>query len=402
MENKKNLEINTAVCDVRSVTEELLSAYGAVTINAANIIVNQTSQALLGRYAVKLNCANTMTIPEDTRFSTINGSMTIAPGQAVPEEKLFLMVNGPLDIESGCEDVLKSYVGMSVNGPVTCPASIAGLLGAFQVNGPIRIYPDGAIRLKSRVILDRVFYLRAKQDALYYAASRIVALSPDIDFGKLAEKNVRFATKTLLVSESLAEAAVPLFDEKTDIIVLPDGCAWIDDDAELNEALVKRRGGKLCIDGDLTVAPDAAGLLGQVSFLRVKGDLLVCRSLRDQVLDMDAKYDGLYVVGGTLIKDRAQAEISAAMLEAAEEGVSVAGCANVVITEDVTLELLKEKLVSIVSCASVQCTKEQRPVIETLAENVAAIYCCGEDGGDEAPLEDDENTVQVNCAFYTL
>lgn len=399
MENKKNLEINTAICDVRHVTEELLSAYEKVEINAATIITAPAAQVLLSR--LEINCANTITLEENVRFSTINGPLSITAGQAVPEEKLFLVVNGPVDIETGCEEVLKSYAGMSINGPVTCSESMAGLLGSFSINGPVRTYPDGAIRLKSRTKLDRIFHLRAKRDALYYAASKITALSPDIDFGKLAEKNVRFVTKKLLVSESLVEAALPLFDEKTDIVVLPDGCAYVDDDAELDASLLKRYGGKLYVNGDLTIGPDSAGLLDQVSFLRTGGDLLVCRSLRDRVLAMDAEYDHLYVVGSTLITGRAQAEVSAAMLETAEEGVSVISCANVVIAEDISPELLKEKLVSVVSCATVQCTGEQRPVVEALAEDVAAVYCGGGCDEDEDP-SGDENTVQINAAFYTL
>lgn len=402
MENKKALKINCAVCDARNVTEELLSAYEEVKINAAGIITSPAAQALLGRYGAKLNCANTVTLEEDVRFSTVNGPLSITAGQAVPGEKLFLIVNGPMDVESGCENVLKSYVGMVINGPVTCPASIAGLLGAFQINGPVQSYPDGAIVLKRTAVLDRVFHLRARQDALYYAARRVIALSPDVDFGKLAEKNVRFVTRTLLVSESLAEAAVPLFDEKTDIVVLPDGCAYVNDDAELNEALVKRYGGKLYINGSLAVTPDSASVLDQIAYLQVKGNLRVCRSLKDRVLEMDLAYDALLVVGGLLLCDRPSLELTAGLLSGAEDGVSILDCANVTISADVTPELLREKLVSVTDCASVSCaTREQMDVVEPLARDVASISLSGQEDEDE---EDggDEDAVRINAAFYAF
>lgn len=402
MENKKNLKVNCAVCDVRNITEELLSAYEEVKINAASMITSPAAQALLGRYAVKLNCASTITLEENVRFSTINGPLSITAGQAVPEEKLFLVVNGPVDIEAGCEEVLKSYSGMIVNGPVTCPESIAGLLGAFTTNGPVRAYPDGAICLKSRTVLDRFFHLRAKKDALYYAGSKIVALAPDIDFGKLAEKNVRFVTKRLLVTESLAEAAVPLFDEKADIVILPDGCAYVDDDAELNGTLIKRYGGKLYVDGRLTVGSDAAAVLDQVSYLWVTGTLRVCRSLKDRVLEMDLTYDKLRVVGGVLICDRPALELTAALLSDAEDGVSIVDCANVTIAEDVTPELLKEQLVSITDSIVFCASKEQMSTVQALAVDSAVSYLepdeeDGEDGDDE-----DGNTVKINAALYTL
>lgn len=402
METKKNLKVNCALCDVRNITEELLSAYESVKINAAAIITNSAAQALLGRYAAKINCASTIALEENVRLSTVNGPLSITAGQAVPEEKLFLVANGPVDIEAGCEAVLKSYAGMVINGPVTCPDSIAGLLGAFNINGPVQAYPDGAIVLKRSTVLDRFFHLRAKQDALYYAAGKIVALTPDIDFGRLAEKNVRFVTKRLLATESLAEAAVPLFDEKTDIVILPDGCAYVNDDAVLNGTLIKRYGGKLYIDGDLSITPDSAAVLDQASFLRVNGDLLVCRSLKDRALEMDLSYDKLRVVGGVLICDRPALEVTTGLLSDAEDGVSIVDCANVTIAEDVTPELLKEQLVSITDSVVFCASKEQMSIVQALAVDSAVSYLesgeeDGEDGDDEAG-----NTVKINAASYAF
>lgn len=404
MENKKTLRINCATCDIRNLSEETLSQYEKVEINAATILTNQAAQTLLGKYVVAINAATNFSVEGDVRFSTFNGPVTLSPGQSVPQEKTIAVINGPLTLEPGCEEQLKGYISAVINGPVTCPASMTGLLSRFHINGPIRPYPDGATILKRSTVLDRFFHLRARQDALYYAATRVIALAPDIDFARLAEKNVRFVTRTLIVSESNTEAAVPLFDDKADIVVLPDGCAYVDDDAQLNEALLKRCGGKLYIGGDLIIGPDSAALLDQVSYLKIDGDLLVCRSLRDRVLSLDASYDRLFVVGGVLLTDRAQVELSAAMLEAAEDGVSVKDCASVSIAEDVTPELLREKLVSIKDCAAVQCTPEQRPVIEELACDVAQIVSGNEEeesGENEEEIRD-ENVVEINAATYTF
>ena len=272
------------------------------------------------------------------------------------------------------------------------------------LNGPkkIRTYPDGSIVLKNTTILDRVFYLRAKQDALYYAAGRIIALTSDIDFTKLAEKNIRFVTKRLLVSESLAEAAVPLFDEKADIVILPDGCAYVDDDVELNESLLKRYGGKLYINGDLSITPDGTSLLDHFSFLRVNGNLLVSRCLKDRVLAMDLEYDDLYVVGSVLITDRAQVEISAAMLENAKDGLSAVNCAHVSISADVSPELLREKLVSIIGCAAVSCaSKEQLDIVTLLSIDAASLSLNGQENEDDEPVND-ENIVEINAVSYTF
>lgn len=401
MESKKNLKINAVLCDVRKVTEEYLSHYNSVKIDAAALVTSPEAQAVLGKCGVKIDAASNISLTEDIRFSVMNGPTTISARQTVPGQRTAAMINGPVTLEPGCEEVLDSYAFLCINGPVTCPESMTSLLRGFQINGPIRAYPDGAIVLKKNTVLDRVFHLRAKQDALYYAANQIVALAPDINFGKLAEKNVRFATRRLLVAESLAERAVPLFDEKADIEVLPDGCAYVDDDSLLDDTLLRRYGGKLYIDGDLTVNAGSAGALDQVSYLRVDGTLLVSRGMKDRVLGLDAVYDGLCVVGGTLLKDRPNVEVSAAMLEAAEDGVSVMDCAEVVFAGDITPALLKEKLVSLTDCACVNCTEQQRPVIEAIALDVACISCGGEEAESEEE-EQDEDTVSINAVSYTI
>ena len=402
MENKKNLKINAGVCDARNVTEECLSRYGSVKINAAVLVTSPEAQAVLGKCGVKINAGTNLSLTDETvRFSTVNGPMTISAGQTAPGQKTALTINGPVTLEPGCEEVLDSYAYLVINGPVTCPESMTGLLSGFQINGPIRAYPDGAILLKRSTVLDRVFHLRAKQDALCYAAKQIVAMAPDINFARLAEKNVRFATRRLLVAESLAESAVPLFDEKADIEIVPDGCAYVDDDTVLDDTLLRRYGGKLYIDGDLTVNAGSAAALDQVSYLRVDGTLLVSRGMKDRVLGMGLVYNGLEIVGSTLIQDRPSAEVSAAMLEDAEDGVSLIDCAEVVFAGDITPALLKEKLVSLTDCAHVKCSKEQRPVLEAIAQDVAHISCGGEEE-EEEETEQDEDTVSINAASYTL
>lgn len=402
MENRKKLQVNCATCDVRGITEELLAAYEAVQINTASIVTSPAAQALLGRYAAQINCASTFSVPEGVRFAYQNGSARISPSQTAPEEKVFLLVNGSLVVEPGSEETLKAYAGITVNGSLTCPESMAGLLGMVTVNGSTRTYPDGSIILKKTTALDRFFHLRAKQDGLYYAANQVVALSPDIDFARLTEKNVRFVTKRLLVSESLAEAAVPLFDERADIQVLPDGCAYVDGGAELNEALFKQYGGKLYIDGSLSVTPDSASVLDQISFLRVNGNLRVCRSLRDRALELDLTYDKLRVVGDLLICDRPALELTAGLLAEAEGGVSIIDCANVTIAADVTPELLKGQLVSIADCVVFCAGKEQMDVIQALAEDSAVSLLVEAEEELANDEEEDEDTVQINAAFYVL
>ena len=228
MENKeqnKTLTINTILCDARQVRESTLASYDKVVINAAVLLTNQASQELLHKYPVELNAAQTLDIPGDVQVSQINGREELGPGVPAPSRPTYLIVNGVLDIAPGAGPALERYVGIQVNGKVLCPESLSGLLASAQVNGQIETYPDDCVRLKSTVVLDRTYLLRTRKNTRYFAGRRVVALAGDIDFQKLAEKNVRFVTRELLVAESLAEAAVPLFGERTEITILPDGCA---------------------------------------------------------------------------------------------------------------------------------------------------------------------------------
>lgn len=399
METKKTLEVNCAICDARNITAETLAAYEKVEINCATLFTGPKTQPLLSEYHVELNAATIVSLAEDIQISTFNGTVELTPGQAVPEKKLAQIVNGVVDVAPGCEALLRNYAALVVNGKLTVPESLSGLLENVTVNGCISTYPDGCVRLKSNMVLDRTFPLRARKDAHYYAANSIAALDPDIDFGKLAEKNVRFTTKKLTIAEGLVEAAMPLFDERVDVTILPDGCAYVNDDATLDETLVLRYGGKLYIDGDLTAAEDGPWL-EQVSYLQVNGDLLATREMLKKLKGVDLRYQDLYLVGGTLFNGWASASVSRAALENAETGLSAVSCAQVTIEEDVPPELLREKLVSLVACACVTCTKEQTAAVELVAKNCSIIRRSDEETGGDG--EEDSNCIQIEAAIYTF
>lgn len=376
MENKeqnKTLTINTILCDARQVRESTLAAYDKIAINASVLLTDQDSQELLHKYPVELNVTDTLDIPGDVQVSQINGREELGPGVPAPSRPTYLIVNGVLDIAPGAGPALERYVGIQVNGKVLCPESLSGLLASAQVNGQIETYPDDCVRLKSTVVLDRTFLLRTRKNTRYFTGRRVVALAGDIDFQKLAEKNVRFVTRELLVAESLAEAAVPLFGERTEITILPDGCAYVGDDAKLDGALIRRYGGKLYINGDLTVNEESAPWLEQVSYLRIHGDVRVTKGMYDAFLAVGADYDKEEIVAGKLIQDKLSLTVDRTLLEEAREGLSIADCVNVRFREDVPAELIRERLFSISDCASVVCTPEQRSAVEMAARDVAEI-----------------------------
>ena len=401
---KKVFKINASLCDARKVKEETLAAYDEIRINSAIVLVSPATQALLNKYPVSMNTSAVLETEEDVTLSTVNGKHVLEPGGALPEGKCYLMVNGMLDVAPGCEELLKRYVGITVNGVVTCPKSLAGYFAGAQINGELETYPDGCIRLKSTAVLDRTFYLRAREGAKYYAAGRVVALDGGVDFDALAAKGVTFVTQKLLVAESLCEKAVPLFNEEAEILILPDGCAFVNDDAVLNENLLRRCGDKLYINGDLTVNEESRAVLDAFTFLKVNGDLRVTKAMADTAAGLKAEYDEWKLVADRVIEDRGRVTVDRALLEQAGT-LEINDCGRVTIEPDVSPELIREKLLKIEDCGTVICTAEQRAAVEQASKDVGRVLEPGQEKRgeeDEESPKPEEEVRKVNAATYVL
>lgn len=382
---RKRLVINAAMCDMRSATEEKLNQYESVMVNAATVVVSPQVQELLARHPVQLNAANVIELPdgEDVRVATQNGTYTIGASSAAPQEKTVMTVNGSLVIEPGAERALGGYLRIVVNGSVRCPEGLAGAVsGKLSVNGSMETYPDGAVLLKRTFIMDDTFVLRAKE-ALYYAARRVVMLNPAIDPAALLAKGVRFRTREALLARSLAAAAAPLFDDTTELRILPDGCAFINDDATLNGPLLRRHGGKLYINGDLTLDADCAPLLPRIEYLHVNGDVRLPAALVEAFCAIDAEYDELRVMRGRQLCDKPMLRIDRALLERNPEGLQVIDCGIVRLTADIPAELIEERLF-FTDCGVVRCTEEQESAVAMVSEDVGIIGQGGENDGENA------------------
>lgn len=396
---KKVFKINAALCDARKVQEETLAAYDEIRINSSIVLVSPTAQALLNKYPVSMNTSTVLETEEEVTLSSVNGQQTLAPGGVLPQGKCYLMVNGMLEAIPGCEELLKSYVGITVNGMVICPKSLAGYFASAQINGRLETYPDDCIRLKSTAVLDKTFHLRAREGANYYAAGRVVALDSAADLEALARKRVTFTTKKLLVAESLCEKALPLFNEEAEIVVLPDGCVYVNDDAVLDEDLLRRHGDKLYINGDLTVNKKSGGVLDAFNFLKVNGDLRVTKSASDLAAKVKAEYNELKIVADKVIAERDSLTVDRALLESVDS-LSIAECERVEFADDVSPELIREKLVKLVECELVVCTKEQRAPIELAAVEVERICEPGQEPKKEAG--ENEEVRMINASTYVL
>lgn len=377
----KKMMINCGICDARNVSEETLKAYERVVINSGTVLVSPESKVLLDVYGVIMNSGNVMEVDKDAKISSTNGSTRINGSDAVTG-KTFLLVNGSLEIGPDAREVLKQYVGITVNGTVLYPESLSGCLGQMKVNGSVHIYPDEAIVLKRNAVIDRLFALRAK-NKLYWSARRMIMADPQLDGAVLAAKGASFSSKEVILAESKVESMLDLIDEKAEIIIVPDGTSVITDDVELTDLTIKKYGTKLYILGDLKVTREAENALSALEYLNIQGDASVPAVLKDSLMERITQISGkVKVVKDTAIHGKTSLRISKWMLEQAADGLSVDDCVNVTLDADIPGRLILERL-SLSDCVNVKCTAEQETAVAAVSEDVVNIGTpgSGEDMG---------------------
>lgn len=392
----KKLMVNTAVCDIRNISEETLKQYSTVVIDTATLITNARANELLHKYAVKLDTADTVLLENNMPISCQNGSFTLCAGS---KGEGVLMVNGQLIMEEGSEDGLQGYEKIMVNGKVLIPRSMRGKLTNLSVNGKITEYPDGAIRLRSKEKIDKTFPLRAK-NALYFASKELAFLDTQLNVAALVEKGVRFETSTAIIRESLVEGIVPLLDDRCQIRILPDDVVYIFKDAELTSKMIAKNGTKLYVDGNVIVKEQ--GALEKLEYLVVRGTLSVEEGWEDSLDTVpELEYRELSIVpapkeGTGHICDRVTVVVDMALMEKFSQRLVIEDCAEVIIRDDIPVDWIQDKLV-IRNCGTIACSQEQQGSVTLIATDCGTIG--RETFGTESEEEDNQVIDAVNYTF---
>ena len=374
MFNKKNYLLNCDVCDTRHIKEEDYSGYEKMLINTDVVIVNEKSKSILNRLPVVINQDITIETEEDIdiKLKSVNGSYEITSNTAVQEHTI-LCINGSLQIHPETEEALEKYERIHVNGSVRCPKSLESYLNRLSANGSVVTYPDECVVLDDTFVMDKYFPLRAKTGSKYYVHDMVVIRDRGIDLAKLVQKNVQFITKQLLVLEELIEDSVELFDEKVEFIVVPEGMSLVYGDAVLNERFVEKEGSKIYVYGALEVEEDCdlEQIAKTLEKLIVTEHVTLKKSQEKAFRQLNTEYEELdFTWEGRMIENKPSVKIDKALLENSPYKVLVRNTASVKIAEDVTSELILDRLV-IQNCAKVFCSEEQESAIAIIAENVA-------------------------------
>lgn len=415
------LRINCETCDARRINENNYKEFEQIKIYTGQLLVDDRSKEILNRlpFNIKAEEVRTKDLSEDpgNKNQNINGVYEISPDSVVSEGTA-ITVNGMLKIAPGAQDVLKKFSRISVNGIILCPKSIAAILPfpGLSMNGITKSYPDDYVLMDNQYRLDKYFPLRAPENSGYFAASFIYDADDETDFGKLAEKNVRFSSDKIYIRKSHIEKALPLFNIEAAIVEIPDNCKVIvSDHNEIDEQFINTHGDNLFIIGDAHIAGGNIEAINRIQSLIVEGEITTDAGCAERLSAINAKCDKLTVTQGKTMEDMAIAHLDRATLEAAAGGLLVRDCALLRIEKDIPSELIRQRL-RVRDCAKVTCSSEQKAAVSSVSRDVALI---GTDsvksffgslfgGGtpDEdvnsqpSPFEDD--TKYINAEYYEL
>lgn len=379
----KKLKVDAALLDLRRMQPAALEGYDAIEMSAAMVLTSPRSQSLLQQYPVQLECAMVQNCEEDVVFNTINGKLTLN-GCNDPAGKQILMVNGKLAISPDAGDVLRRYVRIIVNGKVSCPRSLVPVVGSqCMVNGKVVSYPDGAVVLGgSTAKLNKNFLLRA-EGRLYWHEKMFIAADPKLDPEALAAKGARFTAPRAILIESLAERLAPLFTEDTELIVVPDGTAVVEEDLELSVLSQRRYGSRLYVLGDVTIPEERPADLSALEYLKVEGAVLLPSSQEEAFCTIpELEYERLRTLNGHLLAGRPMVQLSPETLALYPEGVACADCASVILDPALEPDTIAKKL-CFDGCAQVRCTKLQQNAVAAVCQDVAQIQLSDADAAEQ-------------------
>ncbi|HPU64088.1 MAG TPA: hypothetical protein PK304_08025, partial [Mobilitalea sp.] len=338
---KKKLIIDASVVDASSLTEEYLNSYESIVINASALLVSKRSSELLSRCNAKINASQIIDIPEDSEIMIQNGTFEITEGTKMVKPT-FLLVNGHLDIKNNAREALKTFTGFIVNGLLSYPSDLSNSLPPININGTIESYPSDAIRLKNKLIVDKAFIIRAK-NAKYYVKSKVIISDETLDISELLKKGTTFITKKAFITENLLESAVMLFEEDTEIFMIPAGYSYVSEE-NLDDMMIKKYGDKLYVAGDLIITSEGENALNKLSGLRVNGTVMVLERLAKKLLDLDIEYNELKLIKGNIIKDSGVFHLSSQTLSRYKDGITVLDCGIVKLDPGISPQEIEEKL----------------------------------------------------------
>lgn len=400
MSDQKKIVINCDICDARKVKKENWDTYEQIKINTDLLLMDESSKSVLNQLPVSINADQALELDNSEKINPItqNGSYELNGNDIFPPNTI-LCVNGRITISPDVKDPFKNTLKTLINGVISCPESVSKSLQNVHLNGPMLCYPDGCTLLSPSFTIDRFFPVRALKDAKYYAEHRILMTDISIDIGRLIEKNVHFITRNLIIAEELLESAIPLFDERAEIKVIPAGYSFADGDATLNETFLIKHGKKIYVSGNFILQEDSLPFLSGVEELYVDQNVRLYENQLEAFRKIKAVYRDIIFIKKrktAFFANKDTATIDTAILEASPDGIFCENCRNIFIKKDVAAGQILEKI-NFSNCERIFCSPQQRSAVEAVSVNGGPVI----DGSEDIELPVDDSRI-INSDYYIL
>lgn len=398
MPQQKKLIINCDVCDARKVKVDELSHYESITVNTNVMLIDERSKAVLNSLPIDCNAVEFLEIEGDVDVIAINGNYELSKNTNIEKNSL-LVVNGNLTVQPSAAEIIGSFAKVFVNGSLQYPKSMDSIMRNLKLNGCSECIPDDCKVLRNpNFTVNRYFPIMAERGRVYYAHDSVILWDASVDIDMMLNKNVRFLTRKFICNEQLLQKAVVMFDENTELIEIPTGCEFIEGDVALYPELVEQSGGRMFVNGNLTLDQGSTSVIERIEKLVVNGEVCLSENQLDKFKKISAEYRSISVIKGQRIKDRLQVKIDRRMLDSFRDSFSIANCVCVSIGEDILPEEILSRL-EIVDCACVKCTSHQRSAVEAVSKNTAQIDTGEVEAADKVNLKDAR---VINSGTYIL
>ncbi|QHW33554.1 hypothetical protein GZH47_23995 [Paenibacillus rhizovicinus] len=364
---EKHLTVNTTIFDMISTTPEIINAYDEIRVNCTICLTTSRTRELLAgtKFAVNTTQLVDVGTEEPIRVMTYNGLEVLNAKVTAPTEPTIVVANGALIIEDSDKKTFDQYKGIYVNGFVLHPRTLD--TSNFVINGTMIPYPDGAVLLFQGLKLTNAFLKSASQGSVYFVLgipsnmdnfgnellgksqvmlkeAGITAVDP-LDLEVLSNKNIRFDTCWVTVSEENAEQLLPLIEGYIGMTIIPSGFKFMRGGV-LDSLAIRRFGNRIYVDGDLQIHAGEADALAAIEQLQVNGSVLVADSLADAFFAKCSHYGELSVYKGEWIEHvGSEVLLDREMLETLVDGATFRFEQSIVeVAIDIPVELLSKHL----------------------------------------------------------
>lgn len=397
-EQKTKLVINCDVCDARKAKLEELSRYESIVINTNVILIDERAKALLNSLPLNCNAVEFLDVEGEVEVIAVNGNYELNDAARAAQNSL-LIVNGHLTVQPSAARVIGNFIKIFVNGSLRYPKSLAALLQNVRLNGCSECIPDDCEVLRNpNFTVSKYFPAMARENRIYYARDSVILWDTSVEIGALLEKKVRFITPKFICAEELLPKAAAMFNENTEIMEIPTGCAFMDGDVLLSVDLTEHHNGRMFVNGSLTLNQDSTPAIKKIQKLVVNGEVHLYENQLHEFKRIDATYQNINVIKGQQIKDRLEFKIDKGLLHSCRDNFKMVNCVCVTIDETIPPEEILNRL-AFLNCACIKCSPKQRSAVETVGKNTAHIDT-GE--GKTVGQENLAHTKIINAGKYIL